>query len=55
VVINCGASTAELAESLLFGHERGSFTGADRAHRGVFEQAGEGTLFLRRLRHRICG
>jgi len=44
--INCSAIPGELIESELFGHEKGSFTGADRTHRGVFERAGDGTLFL---------
>jgi two-component system response regulator AtoC len=44
--INCGAITETLIESELFGHERGSFTGADRVHKGVFERADGGTLFL---------
>ncbi|HET9316844.1 MAG TPA: sigma-54 dependent transcriptional regulator, partial [Vicinamibacteria bacterium] len=46
VAVNCGAISANLIESELFGHERGSFTGADRQHKGHFEQAHEGTLFL---------
>lgn len=46
VAVNCGAITPTLMESELFGHERGSFTGADRRHRGVFERAHGGTLFL---------
>ena len=44
--LNCGAVSAHMIESELFGHERGSFTGADRMHRGYFEQASGGTLFL---------
>lgn len=46
VAINCGAISPSLMESQLFGHERGSFTGATRRHRGVFERADRGTLFL---------
>ena len=46
VPINCGAVAANLIETTLFGHEKGSFTGAERQHRGVFEQAAGGTLFL---------
>ena len=44
--LNCGAVSANLIESELFGHERGSFTGADRVHKGFFERADGGTLFL---------
>ncbi len=46
VPVNCGAISPQLIESTLFGHEKGSFTGAERLHRGVFEQATDGTLFL---------
>jgi len=46
VPVNCGAVSPTLIESELFGHERGSFTGADRSHRGFFERANRGTLFL---------
>src|SRR6187431_788375 len=46
VPVNCGAITPSLMESELFGHERGSFTGAERRHKGYFEQATRGTLFL---------
>ena len=46
VPVNCGAIAPGLIESELFGHERGSFTGAERAHRGFFEKANGGTLFL---------
>jgi DNA-binding NtrC family response regulator len=44
--LNCGAVSAQLIESELFGHERGSFTGADRQHKGFFERADGGTIFL---------
>jgi DNA-binding NtrC family response regulator len=44
--VNCGAVATNLIETTLFGHEKGSFTGAERQHRGVFEQAEGGTLFL---------
>jgi DNA-binding NtrC family response regulator len=46
VPINCGAIPANLIEAELFGHERGSFTGAVRTHKGYFERAADGTLFL---------
>ncbi len=46
VAVNCGAISANLIETELFGHERGSFTGADRQHKGHFERAHLGTLFL---------
>ncbi len=46
VAVNCGALSPHLVESEFFGHERGSFTGAERAHAGWFEQADGGTLFL---------
>ncbi len=46
VAVNCTALTPELFESELFGHEKGSFTGAYRQHRGRFERANGGTLFL---------
>jgi DNA-binding NtrC family response regulator len=44
--VNCGAISPGVMESELFGHERGSFTGAERRHRGCFERASRGTLFL---------
>jgi len=46
VTLNCAAVPAELIESELFGHEKGSFTGAANRHTGKFEQAHRGTLFL---------
>jgi DNA-binding NtrC family response regulator len=46
VVFDCGAVAASLAESQLFGHARGAFTGATEARAGVFEDAGGGTLVL---------
>lgn len=44
--INCAAVSPLLAESILFGHAKGAFTGAVAAHSGYFEDAGDGTLFL---------
>ena len=46
VAVNCGAIPKDLLESVLFGHEKGSFTGAHAQHRGRFEEADGGTLFL---------
>jgi DNA-binding NtrC family response regulator len=46
VPVNCGAIVDSLAESTLFGHERGAFTGADRRKEGVLAQVKQGTLFL---------
>lgn len=46
VAVNCGAIAENLMESQLFGHEKGAYTGADKPHAGVFEQADGGTLFL---------
>lgn len=49
VTVNCGAIPRELIGSELFGHERGAFTGAERAHAGIFERANGGTLLLDEL------
>ena len=46
IAVNCAAFTETLLDSELFGHEPGAFTGANRRHRGCFEQADGGTLFL---------
>ncbi|MFA0256020.1 sigma-54 interaction domain-containing protein [Vibrio breoganii] len=44
--VNCGALPENLVDSILFGHVKGAFTGADKDHAGLFEQAHSGTLFL---------
>lgn len=46
LAVNCGAISPQLIESEMFGHEKGSFTGATRDHKGYFERANGGTLFL---------
>jgi DNA-binding NtrC family response regulator len=46
IAVNCGAIPANLVESILFGHEKGSFTGASEKHLGKFMEANGGTLFL---------
>lgn len=46
VVVDCGSLPDSLAESILFGHAKGAFTGADRSHEGLIKQADGGTLFL---------
>jgi two-component system, NtrC family, response regulator AtoC len=46
LAVNCGAISPQLIESEVFGHEKGSFTGAERQHAGFFERARGGTLFL---------
>jgi len=54
VAINCGAIAHTLIEAELFGHEKGSFTGAVRDHTGVFERADKGTLFLDEIADMPC-
>jgi two-component system response regulator AtoC len=49
LAVNCGAISPHLMESEIFGHEKGSFTGAERQHLGFFERANGGTLFLDEL------
>jgi DNA-binding NtrC family response regulator len=46
ITVNCGAISETLIEAELFGYEKGSFTGAIKSHKGVFEQANHGTIFL---------
>jgi len=46
ITVNCGAIPENLVESILFGHEKGSFTGANTKHLGKFQEASSGTLFL---------
>lgn len=46
ISVNCGAIPETLVESILFGHEKGSFTGANSRHLGKFQEAHQGTLFL---------
>ncbi|MCX7591943.1 MAG: sigma 54-interacting transcriptional regulator, partial [Kiritimatiellae bacterium] len=46
IAVNCASITESLLESELFGHEKGAFTGAEKATKGLFEEAGDGTIFL---------
>jgi len=46
IVVDCGTLPKDLAESILFGHAKGAFTGADKSHEGLVKQADGGTLFL---------
>lgn len=54
VAVNCGAIPAHLIETALFGHEKGSFTGAVRQQTGYFEHASGGTLFLDEITEMPC-
>jgi DNA-binding NtrC family response regulator len=54
IAINCGAVAGNLIETEIFGHEKGSFTGAVRSHEGVFERANGGTLFLDEVTEMPC-
>ncbi|MDP6876110.1 MAG: sigma-54 dependent transcriptional regulator [Alphaproteobacteria bacterium] len=49
VAVNCGAIPENLVESILFGHEKGAFTGANERHAGKFQEADGGTLFLEEI------
>ena len=49
VTVNCGSISSDLLESLMFGHKKGSFTSAIRDHKGFFEEANGGTIFLDEL------
>ena len=46
IVVDCASLPSTLAESILFGHQKGAFTGADTSHEGLVKQADQGTLFL---------
>ena len=46
IAVNCGSIAETLLDSELFGHKRGAFTGADRANKGLFEEAGDGAILL---------
>jgi two-component system NtrC family response regulator len=46
IVVDCGSLPGDLAESILFGHAKGAFTGAEKSHEGLIKQADGGTLFL---------